>query len=239
MFSKNDSFKKIAVIGLGSFGKLLVKSLYDEGHEIVAIDKSLDEVEEIATFNQTSFQADCREKDILVKHDILSMDSVVLTMSDSFEDMLITIDRLQEVGVKSILARYKTPLQKKILQLMGVVDVFNPEETAAMNLAERLRYDSLKNAIRLDGEFQIDEVQVPKRIVGKTLDEIKLLETYNLTLVTIKRLSSDPKHHRASDEKKYSILGIVPYDTIFKQEDTLLIFGKEKDLNLFLTENSQ
>ena len=31
--------KKIAVIGLGDFGKELVKCLYEEKHEVIAIDK--------------------------------------------------------------------------------------------------------------------------------------------------------------------------------------------------------
>lgn len=34
--------KKIAVIGLGDFGKELVKCLYEEKHEVIAIDLNME-----------------------------------------------------------------------------------------------------------------------------------------------------------------------------------------------------
>ena len=42
--------KKIAVIGLGDFGMVLVKCLNKEGHEVVAIDGKEDRIEEIKEF---------------------------------------------------------------------------------------------------------------------------------------------------------------------------------------------
>ena len=42
--------KKIAVIGLGDFGKELVKCLYEEKHEVIAIDLNMELVEEIKDF---------------------------------------------------------------------------------------------------------------------------------------------------------------------------------------------
>jgi D-arabinose 1-dehydrogenase-like Zn-dependent alcohol dehydrogenase len=42
--------KKIAVIGIGDFGKVLVKCLHKEGHEVLAIDEEAERIEEIKDF---------------------------------------------------------------------------------------------------------------------------------------------------------------------------------------------
>ena len=49
---------KFAVIGLGSFGSNVAKTLYERGHEVLAIDKDKSMVEEAKSFSSHAVMTD-------------------------------------------------------------------------------------------------------------------------------------------------------------------------------------
>ena len=101
-------------------------------------------------------------------------------------------------------------------------------------MAEMLRHGSLISNFFLSDEYRIAEVKIPESLVGSQIQEAMLREKFSLNIITIKRRTKPVSRRRNEDEKEISILGILSGDERFKSEDTLILFGKQKDINKFI-----
>ncbi|MBP9888524.1 MAG: TrkA family potassium uptake protein [Leptospiraceae bacterium] len=226
--------KKIAVIGLGDFGKELVKCLYEEKHEVIAIDLNMELVEEIKDFCTNAVCLDSTDESAMLAQGLEDFDYVILATADDFETLVITSDILKRIGVKEIIARYQTPLHIRILKMLGITHIFNPEERAAKNMAEMFGHANIKGSIILSEEYRIAELVVPDFFNGKSITEVKLKEKYNLLLVTIKRYKNHSKNKRREDDAILETLGIPSANTIFRSKDIMVVFGNHEDVEKFL-----
>jgi trk system potassium uptake protein len=226
--------KRIAIIGMGGFGKVLAERLYLEGHEVLAIDNRIEEIEEIKDKCTAAVCLDATDENALRSQGLEDMDVAVISVAESFETLVVCADILKGLGVKEIYARYKTDLHKKILRMIGVQHIFNPEEKAAINMAEALRHQGIFTNLFLSEDYRIADIMVPEGIVGKSIAELEIREKYFLNIVTIKRKKRNEKQKRQTDEEKEVILGI-PQDTDrFRANDIIVVFGKQSDINKFL-----
>ncbi|TGN11074.1 potassium channel family protein [Leptospira ilyithenensis] len=226
--------KKIAVIGIGSFGKLLARYLFAEGHEVLAIDKKEDVIQEIKDHCTVAVTLDATDESALRSQGIEDLDIVVLAIADDFETSTICADLLKKMGAKNIYARYQTDLQIRIFHLLGIKNIFNPEEQAARSMAEILGFSGMKANFLLSDEYSVSEVVVPKRYINKTVGEIDLRQKYEINIITIKRPIQEKDKKRSSDSTHGRILGIPEGDMILKENDTLVIFASQKNINRFL-----
>jgi trk system potassium uptake protein TrkA len=226
--------KKIAVIGLGDFGKELVKCLFIEGHEVVAIDKDMELIEDIKDNCTEAVCLDATDESALKSQGLEDFDYVILAVADDFETLIITSDILKRIGAKEIIARYQTELHVRILRMLGITNIFNPEERAAKNMSEMFAHKSLKGSTILSENFRIAEVVVPEFFVGKVLTDVKLKEKYNLLLITIKRFKSANKMKRKEDVVALETLGIPSNDMTFRKGDIMVLFGSHNDMEKFL-----
>ncbi len=231
--------KKIAVIGLGDFGKKLVLCLYEEGHEVLVVDKDMDLIDGIKDSCTRAIRMDATDEIGMRSLGLEDFDYVVLAVADDFETLIITSDILKKIGVKEIIARYQSELQVRILKMLGITHVFNPEERAAKNMAEMFRHSHLKQSFVIsesaEGDsFRIAEIVVPEFFVGKTLAEVKLKETHHLLLITIKRFKQHPKFKRKEDSQILETLGIPPNNFIFRNNDIMVVFGHNDAIENFL-----
>jgi trk system potassium uptake protein TrkA len=226
--------KKIAVIGLGDFGKQLVRCLNDEGHEIIAIDKNIDHINEIKDFCTNAIAIDSTDETAMKAQGLEEMDYVVLAVADDFETLIITSDILKNLGVKEIIARYQTELHIRILKMLGITNIFNPEEKAARNMSEMFVHSNIKGSMIISEEFRIAELLVPSFFIGKSVSEVGLKEKHNLLLITVKRLKSITKLKRRSDDQIIETLGIPSANTVFREKDIMVVFGNHLDVEKFL-----
>ncbi len=76
----------LAVIGLGDFGKELVRRLHAEGHETIAVDVALDAVEAVGDQCTEALCLDATDLRALRRLDFDVIDAVILSGSQSFEN---------------------------------------------------------------------------------------------------------------------------------------------------------
>ncbi|GBF51193.1 potassium uptake system NAD-binding protein [Leptospira ryugenii] len=226
--------KKIAVIGLGSFGTMLTKYLFEEGHEVLAIDLQEDLVDAVKDFSTVSVCLDATDENALRSQAIDEMDIVVIALADDFQTSVICADLLKKCGAVSIYARYQTELQQRVLSLLGVKNLFNPEEKAAKSMAEIVGYSSMRANFQVSEEYHVVEVNVPKRYVGKTIAEADIRHTYEINIITIKRPQEAKENKRASDVKQEKVLGIPKGNMTLRENDVLVLFASQTSLTKFL-----
>ena len=69
---------KFAVIGLGSFGSNVAKTLYEKGNEVLAVDKDKQKIEEVKAFVSHAVHMDADDKENLLALGIQDMDVVIV-----------------------------------------------------------------------------------------------------------------------------------------------------------------
>lgn len=215
----------LAVIGLGDFGKELVRRLHAEGHETIAVDVALDAVEAVGDQCTEALCLDATDLRALRRLDFDVIDAVILSGSQSFENELIIIDNLRRLEAKRIVARYKTSLQLRVLKMLGLDDVFNPEERAARNMAEGFRHGAYMQTTLVREGYHLVELPLPEGLAGWRVSEFGEASNGRLSLLAVARM-------RPQGEE-FSLPG---GEFIFEIGDRLVLFGPEKEVDRLLRE---
>ena len=176
---------KFAVIGLGVFGSAIARKLSERGADVMAIDENEERVQLISQDVAFAVQLDATNSAALENQNLKEVDAVIVSIGSSFQEMLLCVFQLQEIGVKKIIARAQGPVQYKILEKMDVDEILSPELEVANNVAEQLTNPGVKMCVELPDDYEIIEVEAPSKVIGRTLEDIGLRKKYNLNMVTV------------------------------------------------------
>jgi trk system potassium uptake protein TrkA len=145
---------------------------------------------------------------------------------------LLTVARVQGLGVKRLIVRATTPMHEKILQHLGVKEVVLPAVEAAERLSNSLLFEKILDSVALSTEYTIIELDAPDEFIGQTLEQIGLPKRFNVTLITIRRpVTRDGLFgigHRVVEE----IIGVPTPTTVVERGDVLILFGTKQALDL-------
>jgi trk system potassium uptake protein TrkA len=217
--------KKVAVIGVGNFGAHLAVTLAKQGAEVLAIDSSMDRLEDVKDKVTYTVRLDSTEEKALRDQGLTELDAVIVAIGDDFEATLLTIVALQNIGVKRIIARATTKTHERILHHLGIEEVISPAVEAAERLADSLMYRGVIDSLELSSDYSIVEVSAPEAFIGKSLGELQLRETFDVNLITIKRIEQEPRLLGLRSRTVEKILGIPTPDMVVQRGDVLVLFA--------------
>ncbi len=227
---------QFVVIGIGQFGEAIARSLSKKGAEVMAIDKSQEVVDYIANDVAYAVALDSTDKKALISQNIQKFDAVVIAIGEDFEELLLTAVNLIELNIPRIIVRAKGLVNRKILEKLGLKEIFSPEFEVGAVVAERLLHPTMISFLDLPDNFMITEIKAPKAIIGQTLGDIQLRESYNINLVTIKNEVEERDHNEMVIRQH--IKGVPHRTTVIEENDSLVIFGSAKDVEKFIEINS-
>lgn len=227
---------KFAVIGLGRFGTSIARALSKNGAEVLAIDVDQERVDVVSADVAYAIALDAIDKKALASQNLQDFDGVVVAIGNDFEHLLLSIVALQELGIKRIIARASGRRQRIILEKLGITEIFQPEEEVGTLVAERLMNPSLISYLQLPDEYRIAEIKTPQNIIGKTVEEVRFRDKYHISLVTLKHVEEILKDTEMYAE--HHIKGVPSSQTIIQEQDFLVVFGKERDIERFIEVNS-
>lgn len=222
---KNES-PQIAVIGLGEFGMALVKTLVEEGADIIAIDNNMDHLNKVKEITNNTICLDATDAEQLKAHGITEVDIAVISIGEHFEPVVLIAMELIHAGVKEVYGRANSDTQELILKQVGVTEIIHPERQVAERMGITLHKKGLEDLLDLGDGMSIFEVDVPKSMIGYKISELKLRNRYGINILTIKRL---PKTGDQSDEKVYRSIGTPESTTTLQKDDKLIVFGKKEN----------
>ncbi len=209
---------KFAVIGLGSFGSNVAKTLYERKNEVLAVDVSKEKIEEVKAFVSHAVNMDAADKENLQALGIKEMDVVVVSLGPEMEASILTVLYLHEIGVKRIVAKALTEDHAKILEAVGATEVIYPEKDMAIRTALKLSCPNILEYLPLTSGVGIQEIAPPEKFIGRSLKELDLRNKYGIQVIAIKELIPEKT-------------SFVPRaDFVIKDSDILVIMGEEKKL---------
>lgn len=179
--------RQFAVIGLGRFGQHLVRSLYDMGHDVLAIDETADTVEQIGPYCSQAVVADAEDEAGLRETGALEAQVGIVAIGTRLDSSILATLYLKEAGVKEIVAKAGSAAHSRILKRIGAGEVVQPERDAALHAARRLAEPAVLERLPFLEGYAITELPTPAMLAGKTLSEAHLRRTHHLSVLLVKR----------------------------------------------------
>ncbi len=211
--------RQIAVIGLGRFGFNLAVTLEELGCEVLAVDKQMEAVQEIAGKVTHAVQADVIHEDSLKQLGLTNFDIVVISIGSSVQASILAALVIMELGVQKVVAKASSELHRKALEKIGVSRVVYPEKDSGVKLAYNLMSLNMIEFLEISPDYQIAEIIIEDTYDGKTLQEADLRNRYGLNVLAI----------RNGDK-----INVSPQaDDILHKGDMLVVLGNTKDLRNF------
>lgn len=212
--------KRFVVVGLGNFGASVAESLHRMGHEVIAIDTNEAAVDRIARNATRAAVADGRYLEALERVGAKKADAGVVSTGDDITASILATLALRDLGVQEVYAKVISNDHARIMEKMGVVETIFPERESALRLATRVARPSILNYVRLGAGFSVLEMAVPQSWLGRSLRQLELPKNYRISVIAV--------HDVLRDE----MIAVPDPDAPLKTSDTLLVAGKEADLEL-------
>ena len=210
--------KRVVVVGLGIFGFNIVKDLFENGFEVIAIDKNKDVINRIRDFSTKAILADATDKELLEKIGIQSDDTVIVSFGEDLAASTLLTLHLKEMQVKNIIVKAPNDDHKRILEKVGASEVIIPEKQMAAKVAKGLISPNVLDFLPVSEDFTICEVAPPAGFLGKTIADLRLRGKYHIEVIAIRDVLSDK-------------VQLVPRaDFVIKDSDILIVIGKEQDI---------
>jgi trk system potassium uptake protein TrkA len=196
--------KRVVVIGLGIFGFNIAKDLYENGMEVIAIDKNKEVIQKIKDFSTKAILADGTDKDVLESIGIQEDDVVIISFGEDLAASTLITLHLKEMKVKTIIVKAPNEDHKHVLEKVGATEVVIPERAMADKVAKSLISPNVLDYIPLSEDY--------------TISELHLRSKYHIEVIAVREMLPER-------------LTIVPRaDFVIKDSDVLVVIGKEKDI---------
>ncbi len=222
--------KQFVVIGLGRFGSNIARALSEKNFEVLAIDRDEEKVKQMEGIVSQAVQLDATDERSLKELGIQEFDTAIVSMGEHVEDSIMITLTLKELGIKQVIVKSKSDLHSKILKKVGADRIVFPERQMAERLAESLASPKIFDFIELSNTYGIVEMVAPKKLLNKTLAELKLREKYGVSVIAIKRKVPYSKTDGTTDFKEEVVIGPGGSDDLISG-DILILLGRNEDLN--------
>jgi trk system potassium uptake protein TrkA len=227
--------RKFAVIGLGKFGYKLATTLMEKGAEVIAIDLDKKLVDQIKDDVSIAVCLDSKDPEALKSQGLEKVDTAIVCIGDDFEANQLTTMHLKQMGVPTVITKTSSLTQGKIMRMIGADQFIIPEEEMGRTMAERLAIPNIESHIKLSEDHSLVEMQVPAKLVGKSIVRLELRKKYNIIVVYIRK----PMKNNADQDGLENELwkGVIPLpDYVFEEDDLIFVLGREKDVRNFVAE---
>jgi trk system potassium uptake protein TrkA len=211
--------KRAVVIGLGIFGYHIAKTLFENGFEVVAIDKQKEAIAQIRDYATKAILSDGTDRDIWDNIGLSEDDIAIISFGEDLAAATLITLHLRQKKVKNIIVKAPNEDHKLILEKIGATDVIIPEMEVAQKLAKSLISPNVIDFIPLSGDYMIFELAPPYSFLKKTLAELQLRNRFHIEVIAVRDVLTDE-------------INMVPRaDFVVKDTDVLVVIGREKDIN--------
>lgn len=212
--------KSVLLIGLGRFGRHMAQKLQELHHEVLAVDKEEQRVNDALPYVTNAQIGDATNEQFVASLGVRNFDLCVVTVGDNFQSSLEATALLKEYGAPFVVARATRDVHAKFLLRNGADDVIYPEKQMGSWAAVRYTADHIFDYIKLTPEYSIYETAVPTAWVGKTVVELAVRQKYRINILATRR-----------EEKLEPLPGPTH---CFSADETMFILGANKDVERFL-----
>ena len=182
--------KQVAVIGLGRFGSSVATSLYNLGHDVLAMDENEDRVQGVMGQVTYPVAGNATNEAVLRELGIPDYDAAVIAIGTDLVASVMTCVLLKTMDIGYIVARAHDDLHGNVLERIGVDKVVFAESEMGTRLAHNLFNQNVQEYLQLGPNYGFSRMKVTDDWVDKTLKELGFSGPrgkYGLAVLAIKR----------------------------------------------------
>src|ERR687895_855548 len=179
--------EQVMVIGLGRFGAAVARELERLGHEVLAVDRTEQLVNDIAPDVTHAVQLDAADEDALRSAGAGDFSTAIVAISTDAEPSIFATMVLKRLGVRTVIAKAGSLLHGEILSRVGADRVVFPERETGLRLAHSFNVPNVIDYLDVAPGFGIEKIRPPKSFIGRTLGELDLKGRLGLTPVALRR----------------------------------------------------
>lgn len=211
--------KSFMIIGMGRFGHYLCRELSALGNEILAVDVVEEQLEPCLSLVTSAQIGDCTRQEVLQELGVRNFDACFVCIGTNFQNSLEITSLLKEMGAKKVVSRASTDVQAKFLLRNGADEVVYPERDIAERIAKKSSANHVFDFVDL-GAYGIYEVLPLKSWVGKSIRELNVRVSYNISILGIRG--------------KDGSLVMSDAEYCFHEDDHMMVMGSDADLARFV-----
>ncbi len=227
---------KYIIVGLGNFGAALSEKLTAQGNEVIGIDTRMEKVDLYKEKISHTICMDATDELTVSGLPLKDTDVVIVAIGEDQGASIMTTALFKNLQVKRLISRAINTLHEKVLEAIGVDEIVRPEEETAERWAKKLCINNVVDSFALDENYSIIETNVPQKYIGKTIKEIDFVKAHNILVLSIIE-KSKTKNILGKDQTKMHNQGIADSNQKFKEEDMMVLYGSNKDLQKFLKQS--
>ncbi len=198
--------KQVVVIGLGRFGSSVATSLYNLGHDVLAMDRDESKVQNMMGQATHALAGDATDEHVFRELGIPDYDVAIVSIGSDLVSSVMASVLLKTMGVPYIVARAHDELHGNTLERIGVDRVVHAESEMGVRLAHTLFNPNVQEYLELMPNFGISKIRVPNRLDDMSLKELGFSsprDKYGLAVMAIRR-GKDVVLNPDSDERLHT-----------------------------------
>jgi trk system potassium uptake protein TrkA len=205
-------------MGLGRFGSSVALHLARLGHEVLAIDRREELVQNWSGQLAHVVQADTTDPVALRRLGVDQFQHAIVAIGNDIEASVLTVLALTEIGCKDIWAKALQERHGRILERTGAHHVLYPEAAMGERVAHLIT-GKVIDFIEFDDGFAIVKTAAPAEAFGQSLGSSGLRSRYGVTVVGVKRPGENFTYATA--------------ETVIEPGDLLIVSGKTEEVERF------
>jgi len=177
-------------MGLGRFGSSVATSLYNLGHDVLAIDKDETRVQGIMGQATHALTGDCTNDAVLKELGISDYHAAVVAIGSDVVSSIMASVLLKTMGVPYVVSRAHNELHGNTLERIGVDKVVYAEEEMGNRLAHSMFNPNVEEYLEITPNFGISKLKIPPQFVNMSLKELGFSSPrnkYGLVVLAIRR----------------------------------------------------
>ncbi|HKJ47758.1 MAG TPA: TrkA family potassium uptake protein [Christiangramia sp.] len=229
---------KYIVIGLGAFGASIAEKLAEMGNEVIGVDISMSKVEAIKEKITHAVSLDATDIEAVKNLPLNDTDIVIIGIGEDKGANIMAAALMKQMKVKRLISRAVDPLQRTVLETMGIDEVIHPEQETADRWAQKLNLEGVVDSFELDSEYSIVETRIPKEYHEKTIKELNIKDEFDIIVLTTMNVSRS-KNELGADTEKASVQGVARADTVLYKDEIMVLYGHNKNIKRLLDEHKK
>jgi trk system potassium uptake protein TrkA len=194
------------------------------GHDVLALDKNENKVQEIASSITHAVQADATNDTVLNELDVGSFDIAIVSIGTTIESSVLSTILLKKLGVPYVISRANSDLHGSILERIGADTVVYPEREMGTTLAQIVTLSGVSDYIPLSQGYGVSKLKVPSYLVKGKLSELGFGSKgkYEVAVLLIQR--------------GQEIIVTPGQAEVIKEEDILILAGRDDNIEKLLAD---
>lgn len=229
---------KYIVVGLGVFGASIAEKLTEMGNEVIGVDISMSKVDNIKEKITHAISLDATDMEAVKNLPLNDTDVVIIGIGEDKGANIMAGALMKQMKVKRLISRAVDPLQRMVLETMGIEEIIHPERETADRWAQKLNLEGVVDSFEIDSDYSIVEAIIPKEYHEKTIKELNIKDEFDIIILTTMNVSRS-RNDLGADTEEMSVQGIARADTVLYKDEIMVLYGHNKNIKRLLEEHKK